>query len=257
RAIDRHRYHEAAQVVWHFLWDDFCDWYLEIKKLRFTEGSGLNADWRSLLTVFENALRLLHPVMPFVTEELWQRLVPAGVARPASIAIAAYPEYNAGAVDAASEADMQSLQAIVGAARNLVRDLGLDPKQQHDAVLYSTGSAATVARAQIEAVQKLAGLRLEIREEAAPAGGGSVQRSTPEFDLVLRVSAAQNEMQRKRLEKEIEQLEKVIANSHRQLGDEKFLGRAPANVVEVLRRKLADYESQLEKSRGALAGLAG
>ena len=151
---------------------------------------------------------------------------------------------------------MQSLQAIVGAARNLVRDLGLDPKQQHDAVLYSTGSAAAVARAQIEAVQKLAGLRLEIREEAAPAGGGSAQRSTPEFDLVLQVSAAQNEVQRKRLEKEIEQLEKVIANSHRQLGDEKFLGRAPANVVEVLRRKLADYESQLEKSRGALAGLA-
>ncbi|HVX67775.1 MAG TPA: valine--tRNA ligase [Bryobacteraceae bacterium] len=254
RAVERHRYHEAAQVVWHFLWGDFCDWYLEIKKLRFKEGSGLNSDWRNLLTVFESALRLLHPVMPFVTEELWQRLAPAGATRPASIALAPYPEYHAEATDHAAERDMQLLQEIVGAARNLVRDLGLDPKQQHEGALYSSGAAAAVARAQMDAVEKLAGLRLEIDAGTAPAGGG-VKRSTTEFDLVLKVPAAQTEAQRKRLEKEIEQLEKVIANSHRQLKDEKFLGRAPAAVVESLRQKLSDYESQLTKSRDALAGL--
>ena len=74
RAIDTYRYHEAAQTVWHFIYDDFCDWYIELKKLRFIEGSGLNDDWRNLLAVFESALRLLHPVMPFLTEELWHRL---------------------------------------------------------------------------------------------------------------------------------------------------------------------------------------
>jgi valyl-tRNA synthetase len=256
RAVERHRYHEAAQVVWHFLWGDFCDWYLEIKKLRFTEGSGLNSDWRNLLTVFEAALRLLHPVMPFVTEELWQRLTPARATRPKSIALAGYPEYQAEATDHAAERDMQLLQEIVGSARNLVRDLGLDPKQQHEGALYSSGAAAAVAGAQMEAVQKLAGLRLEIHPGTAPTGGGGVKRSTTEFDLVLKVPAAQTEVQRKRLEKEIEQLEKVIANSHRQLGDQKFLGRAPAAVVDSLRQKLTEYESQLTKSRDALAGLA-
>ena len=69
-----HRYHEAGQTIWHFLWDDFCDWYLEIKKLRFVADSGLNDDWRALLTTFETGLRLLHPIMPFLTEEISNRL---------------------------------------------------------------------------------------------------------------------------------------------------------------------------------------
>jgi valyl-tRNA synthetase len=256
RAIERYRFHEAAHVVWHFLWDEFCDWYVEIKKLRFVEGSGLTADWRNLLTVFETSLRLLHPVMPFITEELWQRLTEGGADRPVSIALAGYPEYNAQAADHAAERDMQLLQAIVVAARNLVRDLGLDPKQRFDAVLYSTGAAASVARSQIDAVQKLSGVNLEIHNEPAPAGVAGVKRSTTDFDLVLKVPAAQTETQRKRLEKEIEQLEKVIANSHRQLSNAEFLSRAPEAVVNSIRQKLTEYESQLEKSRGALAGLA-
>jgi valyl-tRNA synthetase len=68
RSIEQYRYHEAAQVLWHFFWHEFCDWYLELKKLRFRENSGLNADWRNTLAAFETALRLLHPAMPFLTE---------------------------------------------------------------------------------------------------------------------------------------------------------------------------------------------
>ena len=88
--MELYRYHEVAQTLWHFFWHEFCDWYVELKKLRFTEGSGLNADWRNLLAAFESALRLLHPVMPFLTEELWQRLGTGGK----SIALAAYPQYR-------------------------------------------------------------------------------------------------------------------------------------------------------------------
>ena len=77
RAIEHTAIHEAAQVLWHFFWHEFCDWYLELKKLRFRENSGLNADWRNMLAAFETALRLLHPAMPFLTEELWQRLAAA------------------------------------------------------------------------------------------------------------------------------------------------------------------------------------
>src|ERR1039458_7521555 len=74
RAIETYRYHEAAQVLWHFIWHEFCDWYVELKKLRFQEGSGLTDGWRNTLAAFEGAMRLLHPAMPFLTEELWQRL---------------------------------------------------------------------------------------------------------------------------------------------------------------------------------------
>jgi valyl-tRNA synthetase len=256
KAVERFRFHEAAQVVWHFLWDEFCDWYVEIKKLRFVENSGLTTDWRNLLTVFETALRLLHPVMPFITEELWQRLTKDGQNRPVSIALARYPEYDAQAADSDAEGDMQILQEIVGAARNLVRDLGLDPKLQFDAVLYSTGSAAGVARSQLEAIQKLASIRLVIRNEPVPVDVAGVKRSTTGFDLVLEVPAAQTDAQRKRLEKEIAQLEKVIANSNRQLSNETFMSRAPEAVVNTIREKLAEYESQVAKSREALAGLA-
>jgi valyl-tRNA synthetase len=86
RAIDQYRYHEAAQLLWHFFWHEFCDWYLELKKLRLEENSGLTADWRNMLAAFETALRLLHPAMPFLTEELWQRLK-GDARRPASIAL--------------------------------------------------------------------------------------------------------------------------------------------------------------------------
>jgi valyl-tRNA synthetase len=255
RAIERYRYHEAAQLLWQFFWHEFCDWYLEIKKLRFRENSGLDAHWRNLLTVFETALRLLHPVMPFLTEELWQRLAGGAGNRAASIALARYPEYHAEASDLEAERRMQLLQDLITAARNLRADLGVNPKEQLEGALYSATLAAEVARDHAEAIQKLAGVRLEIRDGAAPSGARGAKHSTPEYDLLLHISSAQAEMQRKRLEKDIEQLGKVIAGSERQLTDEKFLARAPETVVNSIREKLADYRARLAKSREALAGL--
>jgi valyl-tRNA synthetase len=253
RAIDRYRFHEAAELVWQFFWHEFCDWYLEIKKLRFEPDSGLTTDWRNLLTVFEAALRLLHPIMPFLTEELWQRLLANAGERPVSIAVASYPEYDSHAADHAAERDMQILQDIVVMVRNLRADFALDPKQEFDAVLVSSGAAAEVARAQLGVIQGFARVTLDVRCDGAGAAG--VKRSTSGFDLVLDVPAAQAEILRKRLEKENEQLEKNIANSNRQLADETFLARAPEHVVESIRQKLAGYEDQLKKNRATLDGL--
>jgi valyl-tRNA synthetase len=256
RAIERYRYHEAAQLVWQFFWHEFCDWYLEIKKLRFREGSGLDPHWRNILTVFETSLRLLHPIMPFLTEELWQRLAPGAAGRPESIALATYPQYNPDAADHAAEREMQIVVDIISSARNLRADMAVSPKEQLDAVLYSTGAPAAIARKQKEAIEKLAGVRLDVRGEAAPAETSGVRRSTTEFDLLLSVPAAQADLQRKRLEKEIEQLEKVMAGSERQLGNETFVSRAPEAVVRSLREKLGEYRAQVEKSREALAALS-
>jgi valyl-tRNA synthetase len=131
----------------------------------------------------------------------------------------------------------------------------LDPKARLDGVLYSRSAAFEVARAHAAAIQKLGGVELELRAEAAPHSAAAIH-STPEFDLVLNVPRANVAEQRKRLEKEREQLEKNIANSTRQLDDEKFLGRAPAHVVESIRTKMAEYETQLQKVRTALNGLS-
>jgi len=256
RALEQYRYHEAAQVLWHFFWHEFCDWYVELKKLRLEEGSGWNADWRNILAAFETALRLLHPVMPFLTEELWQRLAKGQANRPGSIALAGYPQYSRAATDYAAERDVQILQDIVTMARNLRADLKLDPKQRLDGSLYARGAALKVGRANAEAIQRLANVGLEFREDSAPQGSAAI-RSTPEFDLVLDVPEAQAAVQRKRFEKDREQLEKNIANSHRQLNNEEFLSRAPSHVVSSLRQKLADYEAQMEKIRAALNGSPG
>ncbi|MEX2264515.1 MAG: valine--tRNA ligase [Bryobacteraceae bacterium] len=258
RAIDQYRFHEAAQVLWHFFWHEFCDWYLEFKKLRFEENSGLTADWRNLLTVFESALRLLHPVMPFLTEELWQRLKSADANRPESISLAPYPQYRQESADLAAEHEMQILQDAITAARNLRAEMKLDPKQLVEGALYGRGIAVTVGRSHSQAIRKLANIDLEFREEAAPgARGAEARRSTPEFDLILRIPLEQTDAQRKRLEKEKEQLDKVIAASRRQLADETFLSRAPEHVVGSIRQKLVEYEAQAAKVRAGLEGLAG
>ena len=250
RAIEQYRYHEAAQLLWHFFWHEFCDWYLELKKLRFSENSGLTPGWQNTLAAFETALRLLHPAMPFLTEELWQRLATDRSQRPISIAIAPYPQYRRELTDYAAEREIEIVQEVVTMARALRTEAKLDPRQQLEGALYSRGPGLEVARSHADAIQKLANVTLEFRPEAPPKAAAI--RSTAEFDLVLRLPKSQEDAQRKRMEKDRDQLLKNIANSKRQLSDETFLSRAPAHVVDSIRQKLADYESQLQKIDAAL-----
>jgi valyl-tRNA synthetase len=239
RAIDSYRYHEAAQLVWHFIYDDFCDWYIELKKLKFVEGSGLNDDWRNLLAVFESMLRLLHPAMPFLTEELWHRL---GADEAESISLQAFPQFDPARYDSEAESEIGVLQAVITAARGLRADLGLDPKMPLE---------GRVTRAvDFRAVQRLAGVTLTVGE--VPKKGAV--RSTPDFDLMIDVPHGQMEAQRRRYEKDRDQLTRNIANSKRQLSDEVFLGKAPEKVVESIRAKLAEYEAQLRKIEDMLNG---
>jgi valyl-tRNA synthetase len=234
RSIAQFRYHEAAQAVWAFFWNDFCDWYVELKKLRFVEGSGLNDDWRNLLVAFESALRLLHPLMPFLTEELWHRLAER---EGKSISCAAIPVYIEARDNPEAEREISQLQDVVTALRNLRADLGLDPKMPLDGISDIDCSTHTLA------IQKLAGVALR---QGTPPKSGAV-KSMSGFTVSIDVPAAQLEVQRKRLEKERDQLLKNIANSDRQLTDDVFLGKAPQKVVDSIRTKKAEYEAQLNK----------
>ncbi len=236
RAIEQYRYHEYAQLVWHFFWHEFCGWYLELKKV---SGAG----WDNAARAFETALRLLHPAMPFLTEELWQRLDrPAD--GPKSIALAPYPQFRPELADAEAEREIAVLQEVVTMARTLRTESKLDPKQQFSGVLYCRTASLEIARRHAEAIRKIARVNLEFQSEAAPKSAAAI-RSTPEFDLVLDIPKAQDDPARR--QKEIEQLQKNIANSERQLNDPVFMSKAPAKVIETIRAKLADYKAQLEK----------
>ena len=224
RAIGQYRYHEFAQLLWHFFWHEFCDWYIELKKVP-------GANWSNAARAFETALRLLHPAMPFLTEELWQRL---GNAAPKSIALAPYPQFRPELFDAEAEGQIEIVKKIVGGARLTRAENKLDPRQQLTGTLYCPD--LELAQRQAGAIQKLAHVKLELQAEAGA-----------EWRLVLDVPKTQEEAQGKRIEKEREQLEKNIANIERQLSDEVFLGKAPAKVVESLRAKLADYKAQRAK----------
>ena len=232
RAIATFRFHEAAQIIWHFVYDDFCDWYIELKKIR-------DEDWSSILPVFDTTLRLLHPVMPFITEELWYLF---GGREGKSISLESFPEFSAHFHDAPAEAEIGLLQDVVTAARGIRADLSLDPKLPLE---------GRISRAvDFEIVRRLAGVTLIVGEVAK---SGAV-RSTPDFDLSLDVPQGQQEAQQKRLTKERDQLLKNITSLKRQLGDEVFLGKAPEKVVESLRAKLLEYETQLAKVEASLNG---
>jgi valyl-tRNA synthetase len=258
RALALHRYHEAAQTLWDFVWREFCDWYLEVKKLRFVENSGLDSHWQAALSVYEAALRLLHPLMPFITEELWQRLIHGTTAnpdQPKSISLAVYPTASVTA-NAAHVRTFELLQQVVTAARELRADNKLDPKATIDATLYLQSTPFTDT--DLAAIGTLAKLKLT-QQSAKRSEATGLIRSVPEFDLQLHAEAPPASSDtgdaKARLLKENESLQRLIDNAKRQLSDETFTSKAPEKVVSTLRAKLADYEEQLAKNKKLLENL--
>jgi valyl-tRNA synthetase len=232
QSIESFRYHDAAQTIWHFIWDDFCDWYIELKK-----DSG---DWARIRRVFEQTLCLLHPLMPFITEELWHRFAER---EGDSISLQAYPQYDEKLDDLKAEAEIQLLQDVVASLRNLRADLSLDPKLPLEGLISGADVSAHYA-----VIRKLAKVNLQLGE--TPKTGAV--KSMSGFTVSIDVPHGQMEAQRKRLEKERDQLIKNIANSDRQLSDEVFLGKAPAKVVDSIRAKRAEYAAQLQKVQDSL-----
>ncbi|HEY2845253.1 MAG TPA: class I tRNA ligase family protein, partial [Bryobacteraceae bacterium] len=227
RNFEQHRYDQAADELYHFWWDDFCDWYLELKKL--------DEDWSFAYTVYEKALRLLHPLMPFLTEELWQRLEMPGK----SIALAAYPQAET-MPEAGVAAEMAILQEIVTSARTARAENGVDPKQIVDGVLFATGRPHDVAVHNADAIARLARVKLELRNEPPPGVEAAFL-----LTLALKVD-------REKIAREIAELEKVIANSERQLSNESFRAKAPEKIIAGMLAKQAEYQAQVAKLRAAL-----
>jgi valyl-tRNA synthetase len=259
-ALETYRFHQAANRIYDFFWGELCDWYLELIKprLNFEEGAdktAARAACANLVNLFDGALRLLHPVMPFITEEIWQAMY-EGKAPCKSIALASYPVADERQMDLAAETEMAILQDLIVSVRNLRAELKIEPKVK---IPIEVWAAETGIRSLIEqnqgAVERMAGVEGMVFVEGALASSAG-SRSTARFDVrVVYERKIDAGAECGRLKKELEKIEKGIASGQKQLGNEQFLGKAPASVVENLRRQQAELAILQEKTLGKLREL--
>jgi len=268
-ALDRYRFDDAANLIYQFFWSEFCDWYLEFVKFRldFNETANKNATGEALATltyVFESFLRLLSPFMPFISEEIWHSLYDNEPPRK-SIALAVYPLYVQPAefdqiTFNSAEAAMQILQRTIIALRARRKELDVDEKSLVNAKITAGTPAAGVIKKHLSIIKKLAKIDdLEIvffsERERGKFADLAWQSAGPIDLFVEHEKQIDVPAERDRLTKDIAKYEKGLAAAERQLGNEGFLAKAPAHIVEGLKKQEAETRLLLDKARAALEAL--
>ena len=247
----------VANTLYDFVWNEFCDWYLEIAKVQIQAGTPAQqrATRRTLVRVLEAILRLAHPIIPFVTEALWQAVAPVAGKTGASIAVAPYPQAEQANIDEAAEAEMAHLKALVDACRTLRGEMNVSPAQRLP--LYVTGDAQfvrTMAPA-LQALAKLSEVRLfETESQWAEAAGATPVAVVGDARLALFMEIDVT-TEKARLGKEVKRLEGEIAKAQGKLGNQAFVAKAPPAVIEQEQQRLADFSGTLAKIREQLARL--
>jgi valyl-tRNA synthetase len=269
QSLENYRYDDAANAIYQFFWGSFCDWYLEIVKLRLdfpmdgpdsesasqqtSKSAGRKAALSTLVSVFEASLRLLSPFMPFLTEEIWHALYD-GNPPAKSIALTAYPKATESPADASTLAEMSLLQSLIVEVRGLRKEIGVEEKAVTPIEVRIDSGLQTALKTNSSMVERLARVS-EVRFVKAITAERS-KHSTPSFDVaVIYERTIDVRAERERLTKDIAKYEKGIAAAQRQLGNEGFLAKAPANVVEGLKKQEAETRQLLEKARAALENL--
>jgi valyl-tRNA synthetase len=256
-ALEAFRFHEAAHAIYHFFWGDFCDWYIEWLKpqLGSVNRDEAIATWRNLFAVFEYALRLLHPFMPFVTEELWHRLPQEAGAH--SISLERFPERPSG-VDLHAGPEMPLLQSIIMAARNIRAEMKVDSKHKVPAELFLANAFhRKLAEENREPIIRLASLSDLQLVSDRPDGAGAAIHSTGQFDLCIRVGGIQDtQAEIAKLKKEEERLKKDIEAKKTRLADDTFRSRAPQEIVRGLEATVAERQQEYQKIVSRLAELS-
>jgi valyl-tRNA synthetase len=257
KLMESFQFGEALRQLHDFIWGEFCDWYIEFAKIRLSAGD--NSPLSVLVYVLEASLRLLHPFMPFVTEELWQNLkqrLPADWQKADSIVIAAYPEADEKAVDAEAERIMEAIIEIIRAIRNARAEHKVESNKWIEARVFAGGLNAAITP-YIPAIQSLA----RAKPVSFGKGRGEAKPNENVLALVLKSSGVIIPMEsmvdlkaeRKRLEGEIAQSQALIASLEERLGDKAFLSKAPEAVVAKEREKLAERKDKLERLKEQLA----
>jgi valyl-tRNA synthetase len=250
-ALEIFRFHEAANRIYDFFWGEFCDWYLELIKPRLNvEDASQDARIAcgNLVGLFDASLRLLHPIMPFITEEIWQALW-EGKAPAKSISLAAYPQADEKQFDLAAETEMAILQDSIVSVRNLRAELKIEPKVKIPIEIFAhEPQIAKLIEENRGALERLANVeRITFVQNSLAKLPGS--RSTARFDVhVIYERKIDVPAECERLKKELERLERGIANADRQLGNEQFRAKAPAQIVENLRKQQQEFAVLKDKT---------
>jgi valyl-tRNA synthetase len=256
-SLAAYRFDEAANAVYSFFWGEFCDWYLELIKPRLSaEGPEVAKALALLGDMFEGALRLLSPFMPFITEEIWQAMY-EGKPPQKSIALVAYPQLEQKWLNDAAEEQMAVLQDLIVNVRNLRAELKVETKAKTPVRIHTSTDLQALIMENRGMLERLANVEaIEFTNQSLANAPGA--RTTPKFELALvyerKVDVA---AEKERLSKELARLENQLAGAQRQLGNEQFLAKAPAHVVEGLKKQAAELQVLIEKTRRALEGLEG
>ena len=252
RAFEDYRFDLAAKAIYEFVWDEYCDWYLELAKVQIQQGDEAEqrATRRTLLRVLETVLRLAHPIMPFITEEIWQTIAPMTEKHGASIMLEAYPKAQADKIDEQSEAWVAQLKQMVDACRSLRGEMSISPAARVPLVASGNAEKLTAYAPYLKALAKLEEVSIvaDLPEADAPV------MLVDDFKLMLKVEidvAAEKE----RLGKEVARLEAEISKANAKLNNESFVARAPAEVVAQEKARVAEFGANLEKLLSQLAKL--
>jgi valyl-tRNA synthetase len=264
RALETYQFHEAVQLLYHFFWDDFCDWYIELRKDEITAGD-VNASSR-ILTVLEQSLRMLHPFMPYLTEELWQKL--PGVSsemhnrayknRQATIMLADFPVGNEALIDEEAESQMNSVIELISKVRNIRSEMNIKPSEKMPLHVAANGNLRGVFSANEAQILKLARVenmvlsdKLDVPKASAKAvltGGGEI--AVPLEGLI------DFDKERERLQNQIAKLDAELQRLNGQLSNANFVERAPAEKVQELRDRQIEIDQQSTTLRLNLEALA-
>ncbi|HZD25965.1 MAG TPA: valine--tRNA ligase, partial [Alphaproteobacteria bacterium] len=255
RALDDYRFNDAANEAYHFVWHTFCDWYLEFSKpvLQGPDGPARHETRTMAAWALEAVLHLLHPFMPYVTEELWQRMADD---RPTMLVLDAWPDYGDALVDDAASAEMDWVIRLISAVRSVRSEMNVPPGARIP--LYLKGAGEETLRrldAHRELILTLARLELaEPLEDELPAG--SIQTVVDEATLILPLADVIDiEMEQARLGRELQKVEGFIGQLEKKLANENFVSKAPEHVVEEQRERKAEAEQTRDRLREALERL--
>ena len=257
KGFEDYRLDNVANAIYDFVWNEFCDWYLEIAKVQIQTGDAAQqrGTRRTLIRTLETILRLAHPITPFITEELWQKVAPVAGRGGPSVSIAAYPEAQPERIDEVAEAHMARLKSVVDACRTLRGEMNVSPATRLPLFVVGDQEFMRGAAPVLQALAKLSEVKVFDDEaawsqaaQAAPVAVVGEARLCLHMEIDVAAEKA-------RLSKEVARIEGEIAKANGKLSNEAFVAKAPAAVLEQEKKRVADFGATLARLRDQLARL--
>ena len=258
-AYEDYRLDNAANAIYSFVWNQYCDWYVELSKVQLR---GSEAEQRAtrhtLVTVLEAVLRLAHPIIPFITEELWQKVsLTAGVRKAdedAFLMLQTYPTFDTAKVDTVAVARMTTIQAQIDSIRNLRSEMKLPPSQKMPLLISGPEAECAAAAPYLQQLARLESVTHVEDLQQAAQGSVAPVAIVGDFKLMLKVEI-NVKAERERLSKEAARLAGEVKKCQSKLGNERFVSKAPASVVDTEKKRLAEFTALLAKVEEQLSKL--